>query len=323
MSKVWANRLFGVPVWTESTHIGPVDSDADTLYFDTTNCDYAVGGSVVIYQSHTFFETVEIASMTDSSLTLDLPVVRSYADAYVAPIVFGHALDGFNISRTKDLWIHSSVDMTTAQSNDLAFSDKPQLNGKDLLMDRSVMVGALSESIKKEYDIFDSEGIGDITLIDARDVPDHVQAIQFHTLDRAELWSVRRWLYSINGRQKSFYLPTWNRDIQPTEDILFTDITITGKYTGHCLYVTDTKDILIMLKDGTYFLRQVTSSAVSDDGQTETFNINESLGSTITLDELELICYINLVRLNADRIEINHISGCEATIIIPVIGVEA
>ena len=80
-----------------------------------------------------------------------------------------------------------------------------------MLTDPAVLRQPLAESIAQSVEYIDN-GFGPIVI---EPVLTHVQRRSTITLiDRgARRWSRRRWLYSLRGRQRAFWLPTWGREL--------------------------------------------------------------------------------------------------------------
>ena len=74
-----------------------------------------------------------------------------------------------------------------------------------------------------------------------------------------------------------------------------------------------------MSKDGTKTFHRVMSSAENPQGN-EVIYLDAVVGRDIPFGEMELICKVNFVRLNSDRIEIKYRSAQASSIVIPAIG---
>ena len=316
--KGFGHRQYGYPLWVEAKYIGSISSSTTTISFDTSSASYVLGGMLIIYDGIYDFETGIILNITSTSITLSVQLVNSFTEAYVMPLVFAHNTDGANFSRTKDLITKGAVSFTCTDDIDIGATSMITLRDHDVLMDRSVIVSDLSEKVIREVDVFDAV-TGPLALSPKRSFAEYSQTVSFDLLNRDDLWVIKQWLFTLKGKQKGFFLPSWNRDLQPIGDIVSTANTLTVHNTGSFLY-PENRDIIILDKDGTLSFNTI-YSATKDINGNETIYLNSNIGRDIPLSSLDMICYVNFVRLDSDHVEINHRVSNSSSIIIPIIGI--
>jgi hypothetical protein len=309
-------RQYGVPVWSDYKYIGDIASGETVISIPTDSTMFTIGELAIIYQDTMTHESSEIVDMDATSITLAVPLTRGFLNAYVMPIVFANLMEGVKVSRTKDMLLTGTANFLCTAPSDIAYTNKTQLRGYDLLLDRSVMVSAVSERIEREVNVFD-DMVGSFALYPKKTYYEYDQSLTFDTLTMEDLYSVKQWLYTLKGKQKGFFLPTWNSDYRIVTEILGTDTSITVHNSGSYLYPS-VRDILIVKKDGTYLLTQILSSVINVDGDEALF-LSTAVGEDITLSNFSMICEIHYVRLNTDRIEIKHRTGRAATITVPIV----
>jgi hypothetical protein len=300
----WSHRTYGLPVWSELAHVGDISAGATEILLDTTVSDFRNNDIVVIWESDTKVVAVEITEVANDRVTLKLPLTTNCTNAYVAPMRFATTPEGVTFSRGTGEQVQASVTFQVKNNVDLGASvGYPTYRDRDVLTERTLVVGDLSERISRSMDFFDN-GSGPIEQDVTTGWVSSRKAITFSPLTRSERWRVRRWLHRIRGRQGSFWLPSWNRDIELLEDIGSTASAITVKYFGYTLYYGVT-NIMVQLKSGAkYFARVLSSSnAVADK---EVLVLEAPIGVTITVPEVDMICFLSHCRLDADRIEISH-----------------
>ena len=311
-------RYFGYPVWSEAKYIGVLSSGVTVIPVNTSNTNFIVGGMAIVFQDEITFEAGQVLEVTSSSVTIKQPLEKEYDSAYFMPLIFAFAADGISFSKDKHIRTKASITFEATDNLDIGYSNKTQLRGKDLLLDRSVLISPLSERMVVEAVTVDNT-VGKITVFPKLNHSSYHQSIKFNPLDHDDLWVVKKWLASLVGKQKSFFLPTWNRDFQPLSDVYSADTVINVRTTYKKLY-SDNMDILFVHRDGSTLLHSILSVVEGVDN-TENIVLSSLVGRDYPLDELQMICLINHVRLDSDRIEIHYGTAGSATISVPVIGV--
>ena len=311
-------RYFGYPVWSEAKFAGVLSAGMTVIPVDTSNTNFTVGNMAVIFQDEISFEAGQVLEVTSSSITIKQPLEKGYDSAYAIPLVFALSTDGITFSRDKDIRTKASITFEATDNLDIGYSNKVQLRGKDLLLDRSVLTSSLSERMVVQAETVDNM-VGKITVFPKLNHSSYYQSIKFNPLDHTELTVVKKWLASLRGKQRSFFLPTWNRDFQPLGDVFSADTVINIHTTYKKLYSTEL-DILFVHKDGSTLLHKALS-VVDGPNNTENLVLSSLVGRDFPQDELEMICIINHVRLDSDRVEIHYGTAGSASISLPVVGV--
>lgn len=312
----WAHRVYGIPVWSELTRLGALPMGTSELQLDTTQADYRADDLVILWESDSKWVAVETTTVTPTSVALKLPLESSFMNAYVAPLRFARTPGGMEFRR-------SSNDIATAKATFLVTVNKdlggsgswPTYRGKDVMLERPVLVGDLTERLVRSTDEFDN-GSGPVVVDIQNDWVTSTKMVTFDTLTRADRWAVRRWIHSRRGRQKAFWLPSWNPDLIMVENQGAQSTALTVRPISYPLYY-GIKDIMVQLNDGRRFFRRVLNASVDPQGN-EILNLDESFGTAFTIGEVAFICFMSHVRFNADKIDVSHASAGRATISIPV-----
>ena len=121
---------------------------------------------------------------------------------------------------------------------------------------------------------------------------------------KEELWDLRVWLHSRKGKQRSFWLPTWNRDIEITLDATSVVTQLTIVDIGFSSYYSE-KDIMIAMKSGEVYFYHVDGSSDNGDG-TEIIYLPSSLGVDITVADVDMVCFLNKVCLDTDKVKLKY-----------------
>lgn len=300
----WGQRVYGIPVWNSVTKLKVIESGATVIEFDTTNQDYRDNDILMLWESDTSFEALETLVVSDTQIELKLPLTRTYNDVYIVPVRFARTLSGVEFKRDSNVVTRGRGTFLVTENIDLgAVIGKDEFNSVDVVTDRSVILGDLSEKIVRSVDLFDN-GSGVIEVATKNDYVTATQTLTFDSITDADAWNVRQWLYSKRGKQRTFWLPTWNEDLQVVLDISAESMALTCLPINYPLYYT-TKTILIQHTNGTKYYRTIVSGVTNEDG-TEQLSINESLGIVVTPAEIEFVCFMQLCRLSSDNITISH-----------------
>jgi len=312
----WAHRVYGIPVWSELTRVGPLSVGATEILVDTTG-DYRQDGLIIIWESDTDNEAVEIGAVLADRVQLKAPLEKSYQNAYVAPLRFARTFDGVQFRRSNHDLTTASATFQVTENKDLgAAVGYPQYRGKDVLVDPTILVGDINERISRATDEFDN-GSGPIVVDIKNNWVNSTKAITFDVLTRAERWVARKWIHSRRGRQKGFWLPTWNPDLILLEDVPPTGASLTVRPIGYPLYY-GVKDIMVQLKNGTQIFARVLSGSVASNGY-EVLALETAAATGFTVAEVDFICFMSHVRFNSDRVEIRHDYAGRAVTTIPVV----
>ena len=96
---------------------------------------------------------------------------------------------------------------------DLAPPVLPSYLGSPVQTDPSLTRTPLSASLRRAVEYVDN-GFGPVVIEPLRDVFERGETITLKAQGPAKRWALRRWLWSLRGRQASFWLPTWGRELQ-------------------------------------------------------------------------------------------------------------
>lgn len=319
ISYQWAHRVYGVPVWSELTHVGPLPIGTTYIPVDTTVADYRENDVIIIWESSSSEMAVDISTVQAGSVSLKLPLSREFTSAYVAPLRFARAYAGIEYSRSGNDVVISKATFAVTQNKDLSASiGYPTYRGKDVVTDRTIVVGNISEKLFRPIDVFDN-GSGPVEVDTQSDWVEHRQVLTFSTKNRVERWRARQWLHRLKGKQGTFWLISWNRDLEVTADFNSTSTGLVVKAIGYpTLY--GVKDIMIQLKSGTRVFNRVLSGT-SSEGGTETISLASQIGVTATVSDVDMVCFMSHVRLDSDSIEISHEYSGQVSINVSVVEV--
>lgn len=308
----WQSRVFGLPIWTEPSFLtAAVLAGVTTVNVDdTTLADFRVGGLAIVYESEDKFDALEVVSVGPTSIGFNTPLLNDYgAGTRVMPL---RTCMTSTPAREKKYAVNLAEFEITMRvlDNDVDLSSTsgwPTYNSKVLLSDPNAIEQTLDGSIQRQITVFDG-ATGKLSQSSTWNRARHGSAKTFITRTRAGLWSVRRLLHALRGRQVSFYLPTFTKDISLKTLYLSGGSALTIFNVGYTRYAkqrTPKLDIRIILKNGTTFTRTITNSAEVDP-TTEQLTISSSIAQNIDPNDVLRIEFFEKVRIDNEEITILH-----------------
>ena len=305
ISTQWAHRVYGIPVWAEVTPLlNGLTAGTTFIAFDTSNADYRDDDLIVLWVSDTQLSALEITTVTPTGVTVKLPLETNWPKCYIAPLRFARTFSGVDYKRSSNKYITAGGVFEVTQNKDLGDNGAyPLYRGKPVLTDRSAVVSDLSERIARTIDIFDN-GSGPIQVDTGTNWVRHMQTIGFIKNTRAGIWALRKWIHARRGKQRAFWLPSWNTDLVILEDVANTASAITVAPIGYPLYYS-VKDIMVQLKNGTRVFARVTQGSTNGDGN-EVLTLSAQIGTTFAKTDIDFVCFMSHARFDTDQVVFSH-----------------
>lgn len=305
--------LVDAPVWPEAAWLGAVAADATSLSVDTTAADWREGGHLVVWESDSKFAVLEIDTVSSGSIALSDPVGIAFTRAEVMPVRSAYIADGLSIARGST-FVDASLSILVTDNVDLSASDYPQYESLDVVTERTIMVSDISEHVVRSVEMVDN-GFGPVALETRRNYADFGQALGFIENGPAAVWRRRRWLHSLGGKQKPFWLPAWNMDLSLQDPLGSSDtVASVRSISPAATYVG--RHVMVLLHDGTRFLRSITNAV--PDGDNDDITLSASLGQAVTAAEIASFCFLSKVRLDSDVVSIEHRDTGLSAVTVPV-----
>jgi hypothetical protein len=315
-----AAQKFEIPIWTDLTWLTSFAGiAATTLVCDTTASDFRVGGKALLYQDYDNNELVTISAVAAGSLTVSgltkawpvgtevYPVRNAIFTTPIRsrrwPTSLGQYTVQFRVTdNNRTLY---AVGAALVGFNTLTFGDD---TGKYVLDDPNAVQDAVQETYERGIFALDNN-TGMLDAVSYWDRSRRGSVKTFVTSSRARLWQVRVLLHYLNGRQKSFMLPTFANDLVVKADIASGTSTISVANTGltqyNALARNPRKYVRVYKTDGTFVDAQVTSVLVID-AATEQVTVSSPWVSNIPAENIVRISVLEKVRVDSDDIVLSH-----------------
>lgn len=309
-----------VPVWPEEyRYFGTVSSADGAITMDTRFADWRVGSFALIMQNWETYAVKEISVVTTGLLDLVGTIGQQLVNPSIIPLRTALVTSGYSFERqatyadvNANFLVQDNIDLV-----DLYVSSYPTYNDLDVITDRPVLLEPVSESIIRPMEFRDN-GFGPVAVQWAQNYSNLGQTASFYVPKGQRLWEKRLWAHSLRGKQKTFYLPSFNYDLDLQDVIDPGDTTILIKSIGPTGYYLN-KSLMIWLKDGTRYMRGITNAA--NLGANDSLTISSALGATVNIADVKMICFIRLTRSDSDSLRFDHRLMTGATLSFPTMEV--
>lgn len=298
----WVRGPWAIPLWTDATLASPVVSGATTITLNDVDSLIQGAAEVFIWQSYDLYETVQVDSFAGNVLTTMNPVANNYSRPIVIPLVNGTTNTG--IVRNTDGFT-SDIKSTYRLTKQIAVEGivPAQYAGHDIYFDEQLLPnsGNVTEDMLTRFDEVTNR-IANSRFITPWANTKQSRIYTVYNRTKSETYEFKKWLARRSGKFRSFWTPSFEPDFILTQTGSITDALV-FKSNGYDLYASAREHIAVKLTDGNWLTRRVTSYQANPDNTTS-IGLNASLD--IDRDEIEMVCYLGLKRLDTDRVELYY-----------------
>ncbi len=319
------SKVLAIPAWHEPSFLSQAVTAGDKV-INVNTTDYAnfyVGGNVIILKDEFTYDVAKIEAMTTTTITLDTATANSFdVDTQVMPLMTAYVEATAPV--VKALVNESTIKLkayVNACDNDIAdASGWSTHNGKVFLDDPNLVDGKeLAETLRTKVFVLDNL-TGDRSQFSQWAHSLRHSAKGWKTRDRASLWKLRKLLHFLKGRQVSFYIPTFTKDLVPKLTLVNATSSFTMDLIGYTVNVHQRwpKQVFRMhLKSGAILVRTIVNS-VEASTDTEQLTVDTPWPYDIQPADIERIEFLQKVRLDTDDIVITHLNALgHATCVVP------
>jgi hypothetical protein len=301
----WRHQTWAIPIWSEGRQPTSAVTALDIIIqVDTRFGDFRVDSLAVIWENERKFDLFTILSLTDTQITLDRGITEDFSvNAIVCPIRTGR-MTRHPQRRSKGHNALLSVIFEVDDNTSFSVGASPIVYlTEDTYLDIPDMPGA--KEFKDNY-------IRDIRVVDYKTgIVTHFSSWNDTKVSRdflivleglEDIWNFRLWLHRRAGKQRPFWMPTFERNMF---------VTGTGNIGLNIIIREDANraqgsardHIYIRMKDGTEYLRAVLS--ITDIGGLGLENnVTIDLSISENQEDIDYISYMGLKRLDSDRIQL-------------------
>lgn len=310
-----------VPLWQMAVQ---PDTDlaqgAAEIIVDTSTSDFRAGAALGIAVDGGEAAMLAIASVQPDRLVLAEPLAAQLPNPVVAatritlaPIRQAVLTSALEISRRRQSDGVITATFLLRDAPELPAPALPSYLGRPVQTDPSLIRAPITATLRRAVEYVDN-GYGPVMVEPLRDIFERGEAITLKAQGAAERWALRRWLWSLRGRQASFWLPSWGRELQlRTAMTSGSTLMRMAPVAGLAAYVG--RAIMLEMPTG---LRFRTITAAVAEGADHRLTLSSSLGEPVAISTK--VHFLTLARSDADRIEIRH-GAVASEITLPVVEV--
>jgi hypothetical protein len=312
-----------VPLWHMALQPNAdLAQGAMEIMLDTGLGDFRAGGLAAIAVDGRDAAAATIASVQADRLILAEPLVLQLPSPAVAapritvaPIREGVLTSAIEIVRRRQSDGMVTTSFLLRDTPDLTAPVLPTYLGRPVQVDPSLLRQPLSANLRRAVEYVDN-GFGPVVVEPIRELFERRDTITLKAQDAANRWALRRWLWSLRGRQASFWLPSWGHELQLRAPMSAGATLMRVAPIGPIAQLIGRR-IALEVSDT---LRFRTITAAIEDGLEHRLSLSSSPGTPMPLGSKGHI--LTLVRADTDRVEISHGVGT-SEVSLPVIEVPA
>ncbi len=297
-----------LPIWTDVTVVNyeiPIGTKTITVN-DRVNKDYQVNGLIVLWLSNTHCEVFSILSFSGDEIILKNEIKSFWpVGTRIFPGKNVRFVNGnINISRVTDSISIGDCHFVINEINDHYVYDYgvDYRNYKvfNWAPDRSEDI---DDSWKRKLEIIDYN-TGGFFVDDVSKFPKISHKLTWLIHGRQNIYLFKAWLFSRSGKEKPFWLSTFESDLNVTQKIEKDSNNLIVDDVGYGQYGFPSQlrnNISIKTTSGVFYREIVNVNKYPDNN--ELLIIDSPLGVDLNADQFLQVSYLELVRLDNDSIE--------------------
>lgn len=306
----WQQRPFALPLWMDQGWLAAdLAVGALAIPFTTPYADLAQDQPVLLWASASSWEIVEIASFTASTLTLkratraDWPKGTRVIPMRVARLP--RALEwGRANTLSSTLRVEWALDAATGLgANRVLPSGLPIYQGYEVLTEEPDWSLEVGEAAERDWEAVDFE-VGPVAYDAHTSAPEFSRPFHWLIKGRDGIARFLGFLEARKGRQVPFWLPTYARDLEQTQDAAAADVSLEFRDVHYATYLSqhpNRRDLAFFPQAGDPIFRRITASAKGD-ADREFLTLDQSFGQIRKAADWRCISYLTFVRMDQDTI---------------------
>jgi hypothetical protein len=310
----WSGRVWALPVFVDTVWLGTfVPIGTMQIACDTTGLDVVGGGLAMLWRDVATYELVEVAQIASDRIGLRAPTRRAWPiGTRLIPCRTARLTDAPELRRHTDRLVSTQLRFEATEPCDWpAVLPATRYRGFPVLEHRSDETRDPSASLARRVDLLDGE-IGRTQVDDLSGLTWTTQSHAWRLIGRTERAAHRNLLYALQGRAEALWLPTWTDDLEVIETIGETALTLTVVACGVSRSLRQQagrRHLRVELTDGAVFYRAIEASSelvLGNGAAGERLRLDTALGRVIPPERVRLVCWMALVTLASDTVELQH-----------------
>ena len=317
----WAGRLVALPLWQEHSALSVAAETDDTeIMLDTDDRTFPADGVIVLYTDSETYETAEIEMNNGGSLTLKNGLGSAWPkNTRVMPILVSALDPNISTARPTDGVMQMAMrfigNPTQTDPNLPEVAAAATYLDEELYLEEPNWLGGLNVDYNSTHGMFDF-GLGAFQINRKQEFPEVIRQHRWMFKSLADVTSVREFLRRRDGRRVPVWMPSGVNDFTMTSPISDSASVLKVRPNSSSQFVYGNearKHLLIRLKDGTVFAREIALSTVFSPTETQ-ITMDSPLGQGVDPSEIKRISYLGLYRLATDSVTFPWSTNSVATL---------
>lgn len=305
-------KALGVPHWSDGSRLTAVSvAGANTLALDTAARAHKVGGSIIVWRSPDDYKTYTVSAITNGTITTAEPLAAAWPIGTRVYPIFSAFLSASLSGRRHSDQV-SEMPMTFACEPNKVYANTPvggatpMYRGEELYLGRTNWKSAQGFSYQSDAETLDYN-VGKFRVHTPSGYNGMQRAHVWLIKNRAEGAEIRAFLGRREGRARPVYMPNTFTDFTLKSSIGAGSSTIdveTNLYETLAAMHPARRDIVLLMRDGTYYARRIVGSATPAVGTTR-FTLDSAIPIAISAPALKRISLLTLCRQAIDSATIH------------------
>lgn len=316
----WQARFFGVPHWAEKSYLDDAIAPGGlTAEFDTAGMTLNPGGLLTFYKNNELYEVREIASIVGDVVTLTTGLDNAWpAGTVVMPCFI--ALAGGEVSGSYDTSRVARVPMTFECEPSQTYGNTDSApavltyRGYELYLGKINWASALTFNFTSDRRKLD-ENTGKVAASSTSGFSVHKRQHNWTIYDKAAAMAFRQFIGRREGVTHPVFMPSGKPDFMLAQEVFDNDgyvVVTPNEYNELVSAHPARRDLIILLVDGTYVCRRITSATATVDGTR--LDLDAIIPVGFAAEDVLRISYLTLFRFESPSISIRWLTDNKGTV---------
>lgn len=303
----WSDNQWLLPVWSDVQKTTAAHTvGTAVINCTTTDRNFKAGEFLVFLVDVRHYEVGEIISLTSSTVTLRLPLLKTWPiGTKVFPAKSSRLVGKPSFNFLNDVIITGEVTFESVNSDDWTAQTTTQYKGLPVVLARPNETTDPVMSMGRTSEVL-STGLGQDFHLDVSDVTTITQTHRYLLKTKAEVSEYKQFMYYLKGKVKAVWVPTYREDLVMTQiSTLSSDIIAVEhcNYTAMVAVRRGRSHIRMELKSGVIYYFAIVSSRVENDDE-EVLTLDSAVVLTIAPTDVKMISFMMTARSSSDAIEL-------------------
>lgn len=309
-----------IPIWFNSDFIEENYINGDTIYITTLYKDYFVGQKIMLIDGLNNYDVATIKTINHNNIVIEEENLSRSYDAFSTDLV------PLKIGRLKSTLSKTLLTANVAKvtlSFDIKVSDDkiiddvdvsfPIYDDKFLILKQPNRINPISQVFNRNvYELDLGFGVREFEELQDQYFINYNYIHELTT--RKEINEYKSFINKISGRQKSFYMPSFEVDFIHQENIEYLStnneliVNKQNKENYKDTFGQKKRKIIIIFKDSTYLINEIIDSNSIDD-EFESLLLTENFTSDFNSNEIDHIMFLNESRFLNDTFVFEYLTN--------------